>query len=353
MESELSEDEINVLEGIYIQNNIKKPKYSKKYYDLFVNNKIFVPSVTSVTSVQNGMTLSEAKRSVNESNTKQRKQIGEEYYHLGCYYDIRNDYNYFEMMIKNLTMASSYGNIEAMMELVILYSFFHKDQDKVKKFLLMAINKGSIRTLLRLGDYYADEENNMKIAYYYYFLYIKSKPKKISKAITSINNYTGENISITDTNILEIYNMIGNIINLICSGNIKPDELVCLMEGVFRILNLPEIPNDNGKIKNLDKFLVLIYKIINGKNKKMKLKPNADIIKQMSEIVNKYKIKINANKLLKMKYKKYVDDKYEIKINVSEVLKMKYEEYLDDKYAPGGKGYFKAKKDFEKRSNGE
>jgi hypothetical protein len=169
----------------------------------------------------------------------------------------------------------------------------------------------------------------MKVAYYYYYLYIKSKPKKIDKVIRSIIDFFDNNIPSTGTNILEpIYNMIENIINLICSSGTKPDDLVCLTEGVFLLLNRPEIQNDKGKIKNLNKFLVLIYKIINGKKKQ---KPNAKIIEQINNIINKYEIKISTEK----------------------VLKMKYEEYLDKKYAPGGKGYFKAKEDFEKRSANE
>jgi hypothetical protein len=358
MESELNEDEIMVLKKIYENQNVKKPKYLRKYYDLFVNNKIFIPNEAKLSSNSDlkgsnsdlkgsNSDLKGSNSDLKGSNSdlkgvqsigsddkqgeeKLRERIGEEYYYLGCYY---NDHMYpsskAEMMIKYFTNAYNYGNINAMISLYCINECISYDNPDNIKYLLMAVGKGSVRALQCLGSYYFDHFN-IKKACYYYLSYIQYKPKKIHNILDYIiENYFNDDTFTDDDTLEPIYNMIDNIINLICTSSIKPDELVCLISGVFKILNQPVIPNDKGNIKNLDKLLIYIYKIINGKNKK--LKSNAETIKQISEIVNKYEIKINAIK----------------------IMKMKYEEYLDKKYKPGGGGYFKAKKDFEKRSNNE
>jgi hypothetical protein len=318
MESELNQNEINELNEIFLKYNIKKPKYLRKYYDLFIN----------------GITFNPNEQNVNKSGAKlSETELGEEYYYLGCFYRmIGTPGHIIEMScidcyghytVDNFITATNYGNIYSIIEMGIYYEYINF-YGRIEKYYLMAIEKGSTKANRLLGMYYLKKLSNIKLGWKYCFLYIKKKPKKIYKILEKIVENT---IFLRNSKKEVIYDMIKDIIDLVLCNNFEHNNLVCLVSSVFQLLSEYYILNDNckGDITNLDKFLIHIYKIINGKGKQ---KLNVETIKQISDI----------------------SSACEILINMDIILKIKYEEHLHEKYKPGGKGYFKAKEDFEKRS---
>ena len=71
-------------------------------------------------------------------------------FNLGNYYkEITN----YELMKKYYLMAIDKGHVDAMFNLGYYYETYEKDYKSMKKYYLMAINKDNNKPLLNLGDY--------------------------------------------------------------------------------------------------------------------------------------------------------------------------------------------------------
>jgi hypothetical protein len=115
----LSEKEIDELKNIF-KEKCKKSiinDYSRKIYNLFVNNILFEPD--------------------NDIN-----KINDDLYYLGVYYQYIN-INY-DLAKKYLLMAVDKGCIAAMNNLGNHYQFIEKNYNLANKYFLMAFDKGGI-----------------------------------------------------------------------------------------------------------------------------------------------------------------------------------------------------------------
>ena len=79
-------------------------------------------------------------------------------FNIGKYYHkIQKDY---DMMKKYYLMAIEKGNHDAMNNLGLYYKNIEKDYDMMKKYYLMAIDKGCFNAMNNLGFYYYQTEKN-------------------------------------------------------------------------------------------------------------------------------------------------------------------------------------------------
>lgn len=91
-------------------------------------------------------------------------------YSLGLHYEKIKNYIEAIKMYKN---ASKYGSISSIFRLGYIYQFYEKNYDKMKKYYLIAIDKGDIASMLHLGVYY--DGNDYKKAEYFYKMAANTK----------------------------------------------------------------------------------------------------------------------------------------------------------------------------------
>ena len=100
--------------------------------------------------------------------------------YIGIYYRyIKNNY---ELMKKYYLMAIEKGNISSMGNLANYYNHIEKNYELTKKYYLMAIEKGNISSMGNLAKYYQHIEKNHELMKKYYLMAIENGSK------TSMNN---------------------------------------------------------------------------------------------------------------------------------------------------------------------
>jgi TPR repeat protein len=170
LSDKLNENEINELKKI----NVNENYYTRKYYNLFINNIIFILDEKSECKSNDYFCLGCYYQFIEKKYEQMKifylKAIengnSSAMNNLGCYYqDI--EINYEQMKIFYLK-AIEKGNIDAMVNLGYYYQNIEKNYEQMKIFYLKAIEKGSIDAMNELGEYYEDIEKNyeqMKIFY--------------------------------------------------------------------------------------------------------------------------------------------------------------------------------------------
>ena len=141
-----------------------------------------------------------------------------EYIWLGRYYfEIEEDY---DKMKKYYLMASEKGDSDAMTNLGNYYETMEEDYDKMKKYYLMAIDKGDSNAMYYLGHYYENIERDYDQMKKYYlmavdkgdiyaidqlFEYYKNNHEDFKQHLIEYNSIKNENNSIKNE-----YNSIKN-----------------------------------------------------------------------------------------------------------------------------------------------
>jgi hypothetical protein len=90
--------------------------------------------------------------------------------YYGVYYKIKKNY---EQMKKYYLIAIEKGNSDAMYNLGFYYQETKKDYKKMKKYYLMAIEKGHCKAMNSLGFYYQDKKNDYEQMKKYYLMAIE------------------------------------------------------------------------------------------------------------------------------------------------------------------------------------
>jgi len=109
------------------------------------------------------------KYDIDERDTfKMEDSIIDLYY--GVYYKIKKNY---EQMKKYYLIAIEKGNSDAMYNLGFYYQETKKDYKKMKKYYLMAIEKGHCKAMNSLGFYYQDKKNDYEQMKKYYLMAIE------------------------------------------------------------------------------------------------------------------------------------------------------------------------------------
>jgi hypothetical protein len=378
--SELNESEIKIFNHHFVDfNDTVNVIKNRKYYDLFVNNKLFVP---------------------NEQNNE---QYSEECYHLGLYYFVNTElgnlvekYLKFAVSLKNinamfllgycyrmwreydsmkiyLLMAVSFENSNAMNELAVYYQYYEKKYNLAKKYFFMAISFGNSDAMVNIARYYRDSkkfdsmkkylfmaidkqnnnafndiyyyysevENNMALACYYLVVCLK---KNIDYFIHEFYNIW-INIISDESKYYNKYLIIifDKLFRKICSENIiNPTfewSLRMIFQNIDRNLNLSQYLKSNNCVGSIDfnNFLIYLGRTLYGKETPERKDKKKIINKLINESPESDYYCVNPDLILFLK----------------KILKKKYDEYIESKFAPGGKGYLKAKKDFEKWCNEE
>jgi len=146
----LNNEEIDKLERVFMGTcccSFIGCSYSRKNYDLFVNKKIFEPNINNTDYV-------------------------DDLYYLGIYYQhIKGDY---DLMKKYYLLAMEKGNSNAMHKLGLYHQWIgnEKNYKLMKKYYLMAIKKGNSQAMISLGFYYEEVEKNYGFAKKYYLMAI-------------------------------------------------------------------------------------------------------------------------------------------------------------------------------------
>jgi hypothetical protein len=204
----LDEKEIDELKNIFIKICRKSTidKYSKKIYNLFVNDILFEPNDNiddylyylgyyySHTEINYALMKKYYLMAIDKGNSLAMHNLGyyyeiieknydlmKKYYHmaidkgreassamynLGYYYEqIEGNY---ELMKKYYLMAIDNGNSEAMYNLGEYYRYTEKDNALMKKYYLMAIDNGNSEAMNSLGCYYNHTEINYNLMEKYY-----------------------------------------------------------------------------------------------------------------------------------------------------------------------------------------
>jgi hypothetical protein len=249
-------DELKHFSNLHCLNPIST--YSRKNYDLFINNVIFEPNVNN-------------------------KDYVEDLYYLGTY-----------------------------------YQFSLKKYDLMKKYYLMAIEKGYLLAMCNMESYYeCNLPNDEDLQNYFNSLIrgnysIKCFSFKYKFSAPNTNKFIEENGTI---------------------------DLFCI-----------EIDNNNLKIRNF-KFCLskIVNYIISRKSYKLCETCGLKNIKHFVKYINKLLYCIKN----KQEYKKYTNEIFIIYTSqiFMEYLDLYYYEYLKKIFAPGGKGYIKTKKHFELITN--
>jgi tetratricopeptide (TPR) repeat protein len=95
--------------------------------------------------------------------------LSNEYFNFG--WELQNIKNY-ELMKKYYLMAIDKGNLKAMFNLGLYYHFIEKDYEMMKKYYLMATERGDSDAMCNLANYYYSIEKDYKLMKKYYLMAI-------------------------------------------------------------------------------------------------------------------------------------------------------------------------------------
>jgi hypothetical protein len=380
--NELNEKEINELENFckltFINDDNKiKIEYKKKYYDLFIYDKIFIPNETInqynkecyyiglYYEIKKNYELMEKYYiKANENGNpdamynlgwlyfyvKEDTKLMEKYfimatekgninamYTLGKYYEITININ---LMKKYYLMAISFGCINAMIKLGLYYNNIEGRKLLTKKYLNMAVNKGNIEAMEYMGNYYIKFEKNKYLSGHYYHLMSQEDPYEL-----------------IDWGILEKANhklfdiVINNILHIIYLEKHDIYYFYKLVKYVFRFLYMFYFqPNFNKKtFNNLMIFFTYLGRIKYGKQTDYR-KKQKEVLKDIMEFFQLVIVIDDSENVVQIRCPKIRNITLK-EIDIDEILKIKYNEYIENKFTPGCPGYLKTKKDFEERSN--
>jgi hypothetical protein len=348
-ESELSESEINEL-NYYSSEYFIIPR-KRKYYNLFVKREMFNLREQNIQSKEN---------IPNVQNAQYQRYI-EECFYIGYYYHfVEQDNNKME---KYYLIAINCGYSYAMFFLGYYYQKKEK-WDLMKKYYLMAINKKNTHAMFFLGIYYYNDENIYMVSNYF-LMCLENNIEYFTKVfIDTFGNLIYHNykkfliiidelcyrISTEKYSITIFELLLKIIIKYLNSGGYK----IYFSNSNLNPSNLNLNPNEQNEIciqtelDNLDIFLMYLSKIMYGKETEKRRNEK----KIVTELMNTFPF-ITHNNYVNNKLNNKSNDKLNDKLNIKEILKLKYIEYLNSKFAPGGKGFIKAKKDFDERSEKE
>jgi hypothetical protein len=140
--------------------------YFRKIYDLFINNVTFEP------------------------NTNNTDYINDLYY-LGVYYQFI--YVNYDLMKKYYLMAIEKGNSWAMHNLGWHYQYTEENYNLMKKYYLQAIDKGNAGAMNNLGHYYLCVEYNCDLMKKYFLMAIEKGNFSAMHSLGWHYQYTEEN----------------------------------------------------------------------------------------------------------------------------------------------------------------
>jgi hypothetical protein len=377
----LSDGEINELKEVFKNKcyNSFIDTYSRKNYDLFINNKIFEPNANDINSINDlyylgvyyqfiyvnyDLMKKYYLRAIETGNSDSIYNLGfyygniefnydlmKKYYlqaiekensnamvHLGFYYYVAEQ-NY-DLAKKYYLQATNKENIDAMRNLGCYYRYVEKNYDLAEKYYLQSINKGNIDAMNDLGSYYLCVEKNCDLAKKYYLMAIE---KGGCGAIYYLDTYYTNNMP----NNRDLQNYFcalikNNIISYSCIFNINK----YIEENITINLFCLNINNNNLNVKNFEFCLLRIINYINSR-KSYNLCESCELknIKHFTRCINELRY-YSKNK---PEYKKCTNKTFKNKTPqiFMEYLDLRYYEHLKKIFAPGGKGYIKTKNHFE------
>jgi len=154
--------------------------YSKKYYDLFINNIIFEPNANNTDYIDDLYYLGVYYQYTEINYDLMKKYYlqaidkgnNEAMYNFGLHYERRYQNIYYDLMKKYYLQAIENENSKAMYRLGSYYKWQELNYDLMKKYFIMAINKENILAMVELGDYYRYEVANYDLMKKYYLMAI-------------------------------------------------------------------------------------------------------------------------------------------------------------------------------------
>jgi hypothetical protein len=354
--------------------------YSRKIYDLFINDKIFEPNINNVDDLyylgvyyqhfrkgqDNDLMKKYYLLAIEKGNTEAMNNLGvhyqwreinydlaKKYYfmaiekgnsramcNLGCYYrDVEKNY---DLMKKYYLQAIEKGNSEAMDNLGYYYERIDKNYDLMKKYYLQAIDKGNPSAMISLSSYYEYIEKNYDLAKKYGLMVI-SKGDYI--VMHHFGGYYHRNM-LNDEGLQNYFNAIikGNYeITYTIFGDDKDIETNKKIDVFCLGIDNINISINNIYCNNIRNFKFCLSKIVNYINSCESCE-----LKNMKHFV-KYINRLRYRSKNKQKYKKCVNKIFmkEASQIFIEFLDFYYYKYLEKIFAPGGEGYIKTKKHFE------
>jgi TPR repeat protein len=138
----LNDKEIDELHCLFNNNGdscynfLSVGNFSKKFYDLLINEKIFEP------------------------------KENDDYYYLGVYYGLVR--RHYDVAIKYITIGAEKGSVRALMHLGFYYENIDINDDLMKKYYSVAADKGNIDAMRNLGWHYENTEINDDLMKKYY-----------------------------------------------------------------------------------------------------------------------------------------------------------------------------------------
>jgi TPR repeat protein len=350
--------------------------YSRKNYDLFINNKIFEPDDNDTYYIDDLYYLGTYYQFIFVNYNLMKK-----YYlravekgnanamnNLGHYY--RYEETNYDLMKKYYLQAINKGNTRAMYSLGCYYKHVEKNYDLMKKYYLQAVEKGNTNAMNNLGHYYdnvrnydlskkyylqATEKGNsdamINLGYYYEYneknydlmkkYYLQAIEKGNYGAIFHLDTYYMNNMP----NNRDLQNYFDYIIR----GNIPINYSKIFDKDKYiernEIINLFCLNIDNNNLKFED-FKFCLVKIVNYINH-CELRKSCELknIKHFARYINK----LRYHSKNKSEYKKCTNETFKNEASqiFIEYLDLYYYEYLKKIFAPGGKGYIKTKNHFE------
>jgi TPR repeat protein len=357
--------------------------YSKKYYDLFINNIIFEPNANNTdyiddlyylgvyyqyTEINYDLMKKYYLQAIENENSKAM-------YRLGSYYKWQ-ELNY-DLMKKYFIMAINKENILAMVELGDYYRYEVANYDLMKKYYLMAIDRGDEESMIKLGEHYEYDEKNYDLMKKYYLQAIEKGNSEAMVCLGRYYQHTEINHDLMEKyylmaiiikcSISAIYNLDYYYLNhkpsnddlqnyfcaIIKGGDFIDESIIFRKSSKYvkksRIINLFCSCIDNNNL-DISYFAYCSRRIINYINSRKSYKSCE--LKNIEHFI-RYVIKLyyyhNDDKKNKWEYKKCINIifvKCASQIFI-EYLNFYYYEYLEKIFAPGGKGYIKTKKHFE------
>ena len=127
--------------------------------------------------------------------------------YYGVYYE-HIEKNYDEMK-KYYLMAIEKGNIIAMNIFACYYEYIEKNYDEMKKYFLMAIEKGDNAAMYNLGYYYQYIEYNYDEMKKYYLMAIEKGHDGAKKRLLECYKMNIHNININMNDVIKILNKLG------------------------------------------------------------------------------------------------------------------------------------------------